>query len=92
MYTYKLSNSKEDRRAKGVNNVNIKKEITHETYKDCLFNSRMDLTVKQNNIESKNHNIGVYEHIKTSLTAFDFTKITTNLIECVPLGFIYKIN
>ena len=87
MYSYKLSNSKEDRRAKGVKKINIKKEITHETYKDCLFNSRMDLTVKQYNIESKNHNIGVYEHIKTSLTAFDSKKITVNLIECAPLGY-----
>ena len=48
----------------------------------------MDLTVKQYNIESKNHNIGVYEHIKKSLAAFDSTKITVNLIECAPLGFI----
>ena len=88
MYSYKLSNNKEDRRAKGVKKANVKRDLSHELYKDCLFNSRMDLTVKQYNIESKNHNLGVYEHIKTSLTAFDSKKVNYNILECRPIGFI----
>ena len=88
MYSYKLSNNKEDRRAKGVKKANVKRDLSHELYKDCLFNSRMDLTVKQYNIESKNHNLGVYEHIKTSLTAFDSKKVNYNILECRPIGFV----
>ena len=88
MYSYKLSNNKEDRRAKGVKKANVKRDLSHDLYKDCLFNSRMDLTVKQYNIESKNHNLGVYEHIKTSLTAFDSKKVNYNILECRPIGFV----
>ena len=40
-------------------------------------------------MESKNHELGVYEHVKTSLTAFDFNKIIyEDKINCCPLSYL----
>ena len=90
-YSYITVNDKEDCKAKGIKKANIKKDLNHEIYKDCLFNSRMDMKVTQYNIESKNHELGVYEHVKTSLTAFDSKKIIyEDKINCYPLGYALK--
>ena len=71
MYSYLLANNKEDYRTKGLNRANIKKDLNHEIYKNCLFSSKMNLKVIQYNVASKNHEIGVYQNTKTSLTALD---------------------
>ena len=70
MYSYIKNNLKEARTAKGIKKNIIKKQLTHETYKDVLFNEKQ-LRHSMNTIRSKNHEIGSYEINKISLSAFD---------------------
>ena len=43
MYNYVKENGKNEKMAKGVRKYVIKKNITHENYKDCLLNGRQML-------------------------------------------------
>ena len=40
MYSYVKENNKNEKTAKGIRKYVIQKEITHENYKDCLFNRK----------------------------------------------------
>ena len=70
MYSYVKENNKNEKTAKGIRKYVIQKEITHENYKDCLFN-RKQLLHKMNTIRSVNHQIGSYKLNKISLSCFD---------------------
>lgn len=70
MYSYVKDNDKNEKTAKGIRKYVIKKEITHENYKDCLFN-RKQLLHKMNTIRSVNHQIGSYKLNKISLSCVD---------------------
>ena len=37
LYSYKMFEGKESKKCKGVKNMSLKKSITHEDYKKCLF-------------------------------------------------------
>ena len=78
MYSYmkenddepKKDNEKISRTAKGIKKNIIKKNITHENYKNVLFNNeQMHHTMKT--IRSNNHQLGSYELNKVSLSCFD---------------------
>ena len=56
--------------AKGVKKDVKKEHLRHEHYKDSLFNLR-SISVKQNIIKSKKHEIGTYHITKVALSAFD---------------------
>ena len=43
MYSYVKDNGKNEKTAKGVRKYVIKKNITHENYKDCLLNRKQML-------------------------------------------------
>ena len=45
MYSYLKDNGKNEKTAKGVRKYVIKKNITHENYKDCLLNRKQMLQV-----------------------------------------------
>jgi hypothetical protein len=91
MYSYKMVNEKNDRHAKGIKKRNIKEDLSHEKFKDVLFNKTMNETVTQYSIQSKNHSIGLYESTKSSLTAFDDKNyILDNGYDMLPYGH-YKI-
>ena len=70
MYSYVKDNEETARTAKGVKKQVIKKIITHDNYKEVLFNNKqMRHTMKT--IRSKNHLLGSYELNKISLSCFD---------------------
>ena len=70
MYSYIKDNNKGGKTAKGIKKNIIKKDITHEDYKDTLFNNR-EMYHKMKTIRSQNHELGSYEINKVSLSCFD---------------------
>ena len=70
MYSYMKDDQKGGKTAKGIKKNVIKKNITHENYRDTLFNNKqMHHTMKT--IRSNNHQLGSYELNKVSLSCFD---------------------
>ena len=70
MYSYMKDNDKGGKTAKGIKKNIIKKNITHENYKNVLFNNeQMHHTMKT--IRSNLHQLGSYELNKVSLSCFD---------------------
>ena len=70
MYSYVKDNEQTARTAKGIKKQVIKKNITHDNYKEVLFNNKqMQHTMKT--IQSKNHQLGSFELNKISLSCFD---------------------
>ena len=70
MYSYIKDNDQGVKTAKGIKKIVIKKDITHENYKQTLFNNeQMHHTMKS--IRSNNHQLGSYELNKVSLSCFD---------------------
>ena len=70
MYSYIKENQKGGKATKGIKTNVIKKNITHENYKDTLFNNEQ-MHHKMKTIRSKNHKLGSYEINKVSLSCFD---------------------
>ena len=70
MYSYVKDNGKNEKTAKGVRKYVIKKSITHENYKYCLFN-RKQMLHSVHTIRSQCHQIGSYQLNKISLSFFD---------------------
>ena len=70
MYSYIKENLKGGKTAKGIKKNVIKEDITHENYKNTLFNKeQMHHTMKT--IRSEKHQLGSYEINKVSLSCFD---------------------
>ena len=70
MYSYMKDNDKGGKTAKGIKKNIIKKNITHENYKNVMFNNKqMHHTMKT--IRSNLHQLGSYELNKVSLSCFD---------------------
>ena len=85
MYSLKYD-GKEDKKAKGVKKSVVKKELTHENYKKCLFNN---ITYKHEmvKIQSVGHQASTIKQNKTSLSAFDDKRyILENGIKTVAHG------
>ena len=70
MYSYVKDNGKNEKTAKGVRKYVIKKNITHDNYKDCLLNGKQMLH-SMRTIRSDHHQIGSYLLNKISLSCFD---------------------
>ena len=70
MYSYIKDNQKGGKTAKGIKKSVIKEDITHENYKDTLFNKKQ-LHHKMKTIRSENHELNSYEINKVSLSCFD---------------------
>ena len=75
MYSYVKDNGKNEKTAKGVRKYVIKKNITHENYKDCLLNGKQILH-SMRTIRSDHHQIGSYQLNKISLSCFDDRRFT----------------
>ena len=70
MYSYIKDNNQNNKTAKGIKKNIIKKNITHENYKNVLFNNeQMHHTMKT--IRSNLHQLGSYELNKVSLSCFN---------------------
>ena len=70
IHAYIKENDKNEKTAKGVKKYVIKKNITHENYKDCLLN-RKQMLYTMNTIRSECQQIGSYKLKKNSLSCFD---------------------
>ena len=70
MYSYIKDDQKGGKTAKGIKKNVIKKDITHENYKQTLFNNQQ-MYHKMKTIRSENHQLGSYEINKVSLSCFD---------------------
>ena len=70
MYSYIKDNNKGGKTAKGIKKNVIKNDITHENYKNTLFNNEQ-MYHKMKTIRSENHQLGSYEINKVSLSCFD---------------------
>ena len=70
MYSYIKDNQKGGKTAKGIKKNIIKNNITHENYRDTLFNNKQ-MHHKMKIIRSENHELGSYEINKVSLSCFD---------------------
>ena len=53
MYSYIKDNRTGSKTAKGIKKIVIKKNITHENYKETLFNNKQDVSHYENNQKSK---------------------------------------
>ena len=86
MYSYMRDDQKVGKTAKGIKKIVIKKDITHENYKQTLFNNKqMHHTMKT--IRSNNHQLGSYELNKVSLSCFDDKRyILNNGIDTLAYG------
>ncbi|XP_068738120.1 uncharacterized protein [Montipora capricornis] len=91
MYSYMKDNHKGGKTAKGIKKNIIKNNITHENYKNVLFNNeQMHHTMKT--IRSNKHQLGSYELNKVSLSCFDDKRyIHNNGVTSFAYGH-YKIN
>ena len=69
MYSYIKDNQNVGKRAKGIKKSVIKKDITHENYRNTLFNNKQ-MYHKMKTIRSDNHQLGSYEINKVSLSCF----------------------
>ena len=70
MYSYMKENNQCGKTAKGIKKNIIKKNITHENYKQTLFENKQ-ICHKMKTIRSNNHQLGSYEINKVSLSCFD---------------------
>ena len=91
MYSYMKDDQKGGKTAKGIKKNVIKKNITHENYKETLFNNKQ-MHHKMKTIRSQNHQLGSYEINKVSLSCFDDKRyILEDGITSFAYGH-YKIN
>jgi hypothetical protein len=85
MYAFKTE-TKEERRAKGVNKATIEKELKFDVYKEVLV-SGQSKTDSQMSIKSKKHKLAVYFQDKISLSALDTKRyILPDGINMLPYG------
>ena len=93
LYSYKMfeEERKETKKCKGIKNVVIKKSITHDDYKDCMFTRREQLR-STNVIRSHLHEMYTEELNKIALSAVDDKRvIQEDQIHTLAYGH-YKLN
>ena len=75
LYSYKMFEGQEDhKKCKGVKKSVVKKTITHEDYKECLFTKKEQMR-KMNVIRSHHHDIYCEEINKIALSADDDKRV-----------------
>ena len=72
LYSYKMHEEKEEKKCKGVKKSVVKKEISHQDYKDCLFSGAAKMR-KMNVIRSHLHEIYTETINKKALTHEDYS-------------------
>ena len=70
LYSYKMFEGKENKRCKGVIKSVVKRSITHEDYKTCLFTGKEQIR-KMNVIRSYKHEVYTEEVNKVALCSDD---------------------
>ena len=87
-YSIKCEDSIHDsRKGKGVNKNLIKHTLTHENYKNILFNEeQLQQKDIQHSLRSFKHQIYLIEQSKISLSCYDDKKYYKNNVESIPYG------
>ena len=88
MYSYRVGNA-EPKKCKGIKKCVVKKTITFNNYKDCLFKGR-NLYKSQLLFRSDKHEIKTLEVNKLALNSQDNKRITIDGIASYTMGH-YKI-
>ena len=70
LYSYKMFEGEESKKCKGIKKLVVKKNITHEDYKKCLFTEKEQLR-KMNVIRSYEHEVYTEEVNKVALCPDD---------------------
>ena len=70
LYSYKMFEGEESKKCKGIKKSTVKKSITHEDYKTCLFTGKEELR-KMNVIRSYNHEVYTETVQKVALCSDD---------------------
>ena len=87
MYSIKTSDGKEKKTAKGISTITKEKNITHEMYRECIFDKKQYVH-KQTKIMQDMHEMYTVEVNKTSLSPFNdkkwIKKVDSNFT--LPLG------
>ena len=90
LYSYKMLEGEESKKCKGVKKSVVKKSITHEDYKKCLFTGEEQLR-RMNVIRSYNHEIYTEGINKVALSSSDDKRhILNDGVHTLALGY-YKI-
>ena len=74
LYSYKMFEGKEEKKCKGIKKCVIKKNISHEDYKECLFSEKPQMR-NMNVIRSHGHEIFSETVNKIALSANDDKRI-----------------
>lgn len=89
MYSLKYGNQVK-KTAKGINKINIEKDLTHQHYRDCLFNQQMKRSV-MDFIRSRIHTLYLETVNKIGLSPFCDKRYHINDIESYAFGH-FQIN
>ena len=90
LYSFKMLEGEESKKGKWVKKLVVKKNITHENYKNCLFTGKEQLQ-KMNIIRSHGHDIYTEEVNKVALCPNDDKRhILEDGVHTLALGH-YKI-
>ena len=74
LYSYKVSGEEDRKKCKGVKKAVVRKSITHDDYKKCLF-TREEQMRKMNVMRSHLHEIYTEEVNKVALSADDDKRV-----------------
>jgi hypothetical protein len=74
LYSYKMFDGEEHKKCKGVKKNVVKKSITHDDYKDCLFTKREQMR-QMNVIRSHLHDMYTEEVNKVALSSEDDKRV-----------------
>ena len=74
LYSYRMFEGKEEKKCKGIKKYVVRKDISHEDYKECLFSKRPQMR-KMNVIRSHGHEIFSETVNKIALSANDDKRI-----------------
>ena len=89
MYSFTCNNT-EEKRAKGVSKVTVKKELKHEHYKSVLFTQTKKVS-SMTSLRSHRHELFCENNFKTGLSPFDDKRFLRNSVESYAYSH-YKIN
>ena len=74
LYSYRMFEGKEEKKCKGIKKSVVRKDISHEDYKECLFSKNPQMR-KMNVIRSYKHEIFSETVNKIALSANDDKRI-----------------
>ena len=89
MYSF-LCDEKEEKRAKGIARVTVKKDLKHDNYKSTLFNETSMLS-SMSSFRSHKHELFSETIQKTGLSAFDDKRFLLDAVKSYAYGH-YKIS